>query len=72
MHPRSNTRADNNARNITASYDAKGDEDTTYQAQRMQRVSYALCTEGKTFNKADALRRHMRVVHPNLGGANQA
>ena len=53
-----------NPRNTTASYDAKRDEDTTYQAQRMQRLSCDLCTEKKTFRRADALRRHMLVVHP--------
>ena len=60
-----------NPRNTTASYDAKGDEDTTYQ-NPTQRVSCALCTEQKTFSGAHALRRHMRVVHPHPGGANQA
>ena len=61
-----------NPRNTTASHDAASNEDTTYQTRRMQRVSCGLCTEEKTFSGADALRNHMRVVHPNTGGANQA
>ena len=61
-----------NLDNTTASYDAGRDENTSYQTRRMQRVSCALCTEEKTFSRAEALQRHMRVVHPNTGGANQA
>ena len=67
-----NDQGTDNHRNTTASYDAKGDEDTTYQTRRTQRVTCALCTEEKTFSGADALRRHTRVVHPNPGDANQA
>lgn len=55
-----------NPRNTTASYDAEGDEDTTYQTRRMQRVGCAMCTEEKTFSRPEALRRHMRIVHPIL------
>ena len=61
-----------NPRNNTASYDAKGDEDTTYQTRGTLRVSCALCTEEKTFSGVDALLRHMRVVHSYPSGANQA
>ena len=53
-----------NSRNTTASYDAKGDEDTTCQIRRMQGVSCPMCKEEKTFSGCDALRRHMRRVHP--------
>ena len=61
-----------NPRNTTASYDAKGDEDPTYQIRRTQRVSCALCREEKTFSRAEAWRTYMRVVHLNPGGANHA
>ena len=55
-----------NPRNTTASCDAEGDEDTAYQTQRIQRVGCAMCTEEKTFSRPEALRRHMRIVHPTL------
>lgn len=64
-----------NPRNTNASYDAKVDEDTTHQTRRVQGASCyhcGLCTEKKSFSGVGALQRHMRVVHPDLSGANQA
>ncbi|KAE8453352.1 hypothetical protein EG329_010213 [Mollisiaceae sp. DMI_Dod_QoI] len=44
-------------------YDLTRHEDTIHNA-RKQKVHCPLCTEEKTFSRADALTRHLRVVHP--------
>jgi hypothetical protein len=46
-------------------YDLTRHEDTIHNI-RKQKVRCALCTEEKTFSRADALTRHMRVVHPEV------
>ncbi|KAI0205807.1 hypothetical protein F4808DRAFT_448159 [Astrocystis sublimbata] len=46
-------------------YDLTRHEDTIHNA-RKQKVRCELCTEDKTFSRADALTRHYRVVHPDL------
>jgi uncharacterized Zn-finger protein len=46
-------------------YDLTRHEDTIHNA-RKQKVRCAICTEEKTFSRADALTRHMRVVHPEV------
>jgi hypothetical protein len=44
-------------------YDLTRHEDTIHNA-RKQKVRCNLCTEEKTFSRADALTRHYRVCHP--------
>jgi hypothetical protein len=44
-------------------YDLTRHEDTIHNA-RKQKVRCDLCTEEKTFSRADALTRHYRVCHP--------
>jgi len=46
-------------------YDLTRHEDTIHNA-RKQKVSCDLCTEEKTFSRADALTRHFRVCHPEV------
>jgi len=46
-------------------YDLTRHEDTIHNI-RKQKVRCALCQEEKTFSRADALTRHMRVVHPEV------
>jgi hypothetical protein len=46
-------------------YDLTRHEDTIHNI-RKQKVRCAICTEEKTFSRADALTRHMRVVHPEV------
>jgi protein RPN4 len=44
-------------------YDLTRHEDTIHNA-RKQKIRCNLCTEEKTFSRADALTRHYKVVHP--------
>ena len=46
-------------------YDLTRHEDTIHNA-RKQKVRCHLCTEEKTFSRADALTRHYRVCHPDV------
>ncbi|KAI0403014.1 hypothetical protein F4802DRAFT_573412 [Xylaria palmicola] len=46
-------------------YDLTRHEDTIHNA-RKQKVRCHLCTEDKTFSRADALTRHYRVCHPDV------
>ncbi|KAH7108921.1 hypothetical protein EDB81DRAFT_874022 [Dactylonectria macrodidyma] len=46
-------------------YDLTRHEDTIHNA-RMQKVRCNLCTEEKSFSRADALARHYRVCHPDM------
>ncbi|KOS18859.1 Transcriptional regulator RPN4 [Escovopsis weberi] len=46
-------------------YDLTRHEDTIHNA-RKQKVHCNLCTEDKTFSRADALTRHYRVCHPDV------
>jgi hypothetical protein len=46
-------------------YDLTRHEDTIHNA-RKQKVRCDLCTEEKTFSRADALTRHYRVCHPDM------
>ncbi|KAI1320064.1 hypothetical protein F5Y16DRAFT_87678 [Xylariaceae sp. FL0255] len=46
-------------------YDLTRHEDTIHNA-RKQKVRCNICTEEKTFSRADALTRHYRVCHPDL------
>ncbi|KAG6037542.1 hypothetical protein E4U41_005008 [Claviceps citrina] len=46
-------------------YDLTRHEDTIHNA-RKQKVRCNLCTEEKTFSRADALTRHYRVCHPDM------
>ncbi|KAH8748473.1 hypothetical protein F5883DRAFT_653186 [Diaporthe sp. PMI_573] len=46
-------------------YDLTRHEDTIHKAQK-QKVRCDVCTEEKTFSRADALTRHSRVCHPDL------
>ncbi|KAG6154187.1 hypothetical protein E4U35_000354 [Claviceps purpurea] len=46
-------------------YDLTRHEDTIHNA-RKQKVRCNLCTEDKTFSRADALTRHYRVCHPDM------
>jgi 26S proteasome regulatory subunit N4 len=46
-------------------YDLTRHEQTIHDA-RKQKVRCQYCTEEKTFSRADALTRHMRVVHPEI------
>jgi hypothetical protein len=46
-------------------YDLTRHEDTIHNA-RKQKVRCDVCTEEKTFSRADALTRHYRVCHPDL------
>lgn len=46
-------------------YDLTRHEDTIHNA-RKQKVRCNVCTEEKTFSRADALTRHYRVCHPDL------
>lgn len=46
-------------------YDLTRHEDTIHNA-RKQKVRCGLCTEEKTFSRADALTRHYRVCHPDV------
>lgn len=46
-------------------YDLTRHEDTIHNA-RKQKVRCDLCTEEKTFSRADALTRHYRVCHPDI------
>ncbi|KAK5988735.1 Transcriptional regulator RPN4 [Cladobotryum mycophilum] len=46
-------------------YDLTRHEDTIHNA-RKQKVHCSLCTEDKTFSRADALTRHYRVCHPDV------
>ncbi|KAK1966967.1 hypothetical protein LY78DRAFT_24230 [Colletotrichum sublineola] len=46
-------------------YDLTRHEDTIHNA-RKQKVRCNLCTEEKTFSRADALTRHYRVCHPDI------
>ena len=46
-------------------YDLTRHEDTIHNA-RKQKVRCSLCTEEKTFSRADALTRHFRVCHPDV------
>lgn len=46
-------------------YDLTRHEDTIHNA-RKQKVRCGLCTEEKTFSRADALTRHYRVCHPEV------
>lgn len=45
-------------------YDLTRHEDTIHNA-RKQKVRCNICTEEKTFSRADALTRHYRVCHPD-------
>ena len=51
---------------FSRSYDLTRHEDTIHNS-RKQKVRCHLCTEEKTFSRNDALTRHMRVVHPDIG-----
>src|SRR5271156_5948529 len=51
-------------------HDLKRHEDTIHKS-RNQRIRCHLCTEEKTFSRNDGLRRHMRVVHPDVCLARQ-
>ncbi|KAL3602568.1 hypothetical protein FPOAC2_06878 [Fusarium poae] len=46
-------------------YDLTRHEDTIHNAKK-QKVRCDLCTEEKTFSRADALTRHYRVCHPDM------
>ncbi|KAI5210014.1 hypothetical protein E4T39_00393 [Aureobasidium subglaciale] len=46
-------------------YDLTRHEDTIHNRQK-QKVRCQYCREEKTFSRADALTRHMRVVHPEV------
>lgn len=46
-------------------YDLTRHEDTIHNA-RKRKVRCDLCTEEKTFSRADALTRHYRVCHPDV------
>ncbi|RFU71801.1 26s proteasome regulatory subunit [Trichoderma arundinaceum] len=46
-------------------YDLTRHEDTIHNAKK-QKVHCNLCTEEKTFSRADALTRHYRVCHPDV------
>lgn len=46
-------------------YDLTRHEDTIHNARKMK-VRCNLCTEEKTFSRADALTRHYRVCHPDI------
>ncbi|TLD28931.1 hypothetical protein PspLS_03116 [Pyricularia sp. CBS 133598] len=46
-------------------YDLTRHEDTIHNG-RKQKVRCDLCTEEKTFSRADALTRHYRVCHPDV------
>ncbi|KAF7560704.1 hypothetical protein G7046_g3441 [Stylonectria norvegica] len=46
-------------------YDLTRHEDTIHNARKMK-VRCDLCTEEKTFSRADALTRHYRVCHPDM------
>lgn len=46
-------------------YDLTRHEDTIHNA-RKQKVRCGMCTEEKTFSRADALTRHYRVCHPEV------
>jgi uncharacterized Zn-finger protein len=46
-------------------YDLTRHEDTSHNARKMK-VRCNLCTEEKTFSRADALTRHYRVCHPDV------
>lgn len=46
-------------------YDLTRHEDTIHNG-RKQKVRCDLCTEEKTFSRADALTRHYRVCHPDM------
>jgi len=46
-------------------YDLTRHEDTIHNG-RKQKVRCGLCTEEKTFSRADALTRHYRVCHPDV------
>ncbi|KAM4066972.1 26S proteasome regulatory subunit-like protein [Hirsutella rhossiliensis] len=46
-------------------YDLTRHEDTIHNA-RKQKVRCDMCTEEKTFSRADALTRHYRVCHPEV------
>lgn len=46
-------------------YDLTRHEDTIHNA-RKQKVRCDLCTDEKTFSRADALTRHYRVCHPDV------
>jgi hypothetical protein len=46
-------------------YDLTRHEDTIHNG-RKQKVRCNLCTEDKTFSRADALTRHYRVCHPDV------
>ncbi|KAI2641976.1 hypothetical protein GGS21DRAFT_284238 [Xylaria nigripes] len=46
-------------------YDLTRHEDTIHNG-RKQKVRCHLCTEEKTFSRADALTRHYRVCHPDI------
>jgi hypothetical protein len=46
-------------------YDLTRHEDTIHNA-RKQKVRCNMCTEEKTFSRADALTRHYRVCHPEV------
>lgn len=46
-------------------YDLTRHEDTIHNA-RKQKVRCDLCTDDKTFSRADALTRHYRVCHPDV------
>lgn len=46
-------------------YDLTRHEDTIHNA-RKQKVRCDMCTEEKTFSRADALTRHYRVCHPDV------
>lgn len=46
-------------------YDLTRHEDTIHNA-RKKKVRCNLCTEEKTFSRADALTRHYRVCHPDV------
>lgn len=46
-------------------YDLTRHEDTIHNARKMK-VRCDMCTEEKTFSRADALTRHYRVCHPEV------
>lgn len=46
-------------------YDLTRHEDTIHNARKLK-VRCDVCTEEKTFSRADALTRHYRVCHPDL------
>ena len=46
-------------------YDLTRHEDTIHNARKLK-VRCDLCTEEKTFSRADALTRHYRVCHPDV------